>query len=274
MPDDPGEPEHRTAGVRRRLPSAAPRWREHPRRSRGRSAARARRATDAARAARDRGRGGRPRCPWPTARRWPESASSRARARAAPRPPTRCANERKNSPTTPVSRPSGAKTTTVVRVEPATGPKISSVPCRMTSAGGSVRMECEPPLDILDHHDGIVDDDSDGDRESAEAHQVERVAREGEAEQRDGDGERAATAPRRAWCATRRGRGAGPAPRARRRAAWRRARSCIESRTSAAWSYTDWSTDAGRQQRCGSSPSSPGPRPAAGAYCRSAGGRC
>ena len=47
------------------------------------------------------------------------------------------ANERKNSPTTPVRSPSGAKTTTVVRVEPATGPRISSVPVRTTSAGGS-----------------------------------------------------------------------------------------------------------------------------------------
>ena len=73
----------------------------------------------------------------PTAPPPPGSASSPARARAAPRPPARCANERKNSPTTPVSSPSGAKTTTVVRVEPATGPRISSVPVRTTSAGGS-----------------------------------------------------------------------------------------------------------------------------------------
>ena len=39
---------------------------------------------------------------------------------------------------------------------------------------GLVRMEGESPLDILDNHDGIVDDDSDGDREAAQAHQVER----------------------------------------------------------------------------------------------------
>ena len=100
------------------------------------------------------------------------------------------ANERKNSPTTPERRPRGAKTTTVGeggarnRAEDLVGPLPDD------GGGGLVRMEGESPLDILDDHDGIVDDDSDGDREAAQAHQVERSSREGDAQERDGDGER------------------------------------------------------------------------------------
>ena len=160
------------------------------------------------------------------------------------------ANERKNSPTTPVRRPSGAKTTTVVSVEPATGPKISSVPLRHHLRRRLIRMQRQPPLDVLHHDHRVVDDDADRHGEPAQAHQVERVAGEREAEQRDRDGERQAERGRGAWCATRPGRAAAPAPRARRRAASRRARCRIESRTSAAWSYTDSSrTPAGSSGR-------------------------
>jgi hypothetical protein len=55
-----------------------------------------------------------------------------------------------------------------------------------------VWMQCQPPLDVLDHDDRVVDDDADGHGEAAQAHEIERVAREGQAEQRDRDREREA----------------------------------------------------------------------------------
>ena len=48
----------------------------------------------------------------------------------------------------------------------------------------------EPPLDVLDDDHGIVNDDPDGDREPAQAHQVERISGEHQTEQCDGDRQR------------------------------------------------------------------------------------
>ena len=79
---------------------------------------------------------------------------------------------RKNCPTTPDSRPSGANTTTVVSVELTTGAISSAI----ASATARRRPVLHAAMDVLDDDDRVVDDEADGDREAAHRHEVDRLA--------------------------------------------------------------------------------------------------
>ena len=81
---------------------------------------------------------------------------------------------RKNWPTTPDSRPSGANTTTVVSVELTTGAMSSAIASRDRRR----RSLLHAAMDVLDHDNRIVDDQADRDREAAHRHQVDRLAEE------------------------------------------------------------------------------------------------
>ena len=81
---------------------------------------------------------------------------------------------RKNCPTTPDSRPSGANTTTVVSVELTTGAVKSAI----ASATGARRAFLHAPMDALHDDDRIVDDEADRHGEPAHRHQVDRLAEE------------------------------------------------------------------------------------------------
>ena len=83
-------------------------------------------------------------------------------------------NDWKNWPTTPRTNASGRKTKIVVRVEPMTAPLISLL---ATSTAASPGLPLgQVPRDVLDHHDGVVDDQPDGHRQAPQRHQVQRVA--------------------------------------------------------------------------------------------------
>ena len=93
----------------------------------------------------------------------------------------------KKSPTTPESSPSGAKTTTVVSVDPTIG--------RDELAGGGFdRVGAaalgQAPMDVLDDDHGVVDDQADGDGHAAHRHQVDRLAEQPHEEERADDGQR------------------------------------------------------------------------------------
>ena len=80
-------------------------------------------------------------------------------------------SDRKNCPTTPDSRPRGAKTTTVVSVELTIGA------VRAARASATRRAGSGPgaAMHALDDHDGVVDHESDGDGEPAHRHEVDRL---------------------------------------------------------------------------------------------------
>ena len=84
------------------------------------------------------------------------------------------ASARKKLPVTPVTAISGRKTTTGVIVEPTRGRVISAerLAYRLHACLAGVAMQ----HDVFDHHDGVVDHQADGGRQSAERHQVEALA--------------------------------------------------------------------------------------------------
>ena len=56
----------------------------------------------------------------------------------------------------------GTKTESSTRVMAMIGAVISSIACLVASAGVSSGCSSITALDVLDHHDGVVDDDADG----------------------------------------------------------------------------------------------------------------
>ena len=94
---------------------------------------------------------------------------------------------RKNCPTTPDSRPSGAKTTTVVSVELTTG--AVSIGERVGDRR-ALAPSVHAAMDALDHHDRVVDDEADGHGEAAHRHEVDRLAEQAHDGERREHGER------------------------------------------------------------------------------------
>ncbi len=80
----------------------------------------------------------------------------------------------KNCPSTPVSSPSGRKTTTVVIVDVVTGQISSCTASRIAIARSWLQVRV--PDDVLGDHDRVVDHEADRDRHRAERHQVERLS--------------------------------------------------------------------------------------------------
>jgi len=62
--------------------------------------------------------------------------------------------------------------------------------CALERSPGRRLAHREVALDVLDHHDGVVDQPPDRERDAAERHEVERFARGVEAEERDPDRQR------------------------------------------------------------------------------------
>ena len=79
----------------------------------------------------------------------------------------------KNAPVTPERNASGTKITMVAADDPTSGRRNSpaaathALPCRCSPPA------VQPPLDVLDHHDRVVDDQADGRRHAAQGHDVE-----------------------------------------------------------------------------------------------------
>ena len=110
----------------------------------------------------------------------------------------------KNWPTTPRTNARGRKTRIVVSVEPMTAPLISLL-ARSTASSPGLALG-EVPRDVLDHDHRVIDDQPDGDRQPAQGHQVERVAREVEEDEADGEAQAESRGPRSALpgCSSRR----------------------------------------------------------------------
>ena len=100
--------------------------------------------------------------------------------------PTVMASARKNVPVTPVIVISGMKTTIGRngRSDQRNGDLAQRAANRFAAALSGIAMQ----HDILDDHDGVVDDETDGGGETAERHQVEAFAEEAQDDERDGDG--------------------------------------------------------------------------------------
>ena len=120
--------------------------------------------------------------------------------------PTVIARARKNTPVTPVIAIRGTKTTMGVMVENTSGTRdfLQRAANGLQPALASVAVQ----RDVLDHHDGIVDHQSHGRRQSAQSHQVETLAQQLEGDERDQHGRPGSPAPRRSTCPSR----AGTAP--------------------------------------------------------------
>ena len=85
------------------------------------------------------------------------------------------ASARKKLPVTPVTETSGRKTTTGVIVEPTSGTAISRKARRAAWRESRLQSRCRN--DVLDHHDRVVDHQSNRGRQAAQRHQVEAFAR-------------------------------------------------------------------------------------------------
>ena len=68
----------------------------------------------------------------------------------------------------------GTKTMQMQSVETNAGIAICCAPSRI--AGSSVLALLEVPVDVLDRHRRVVDQDADREREAAERHDVDRLA--------------------------------------------------------------------------------------------------
>ena len=78
----------------------------------------------------------------------------------------------------------GTKTDSSTRVMAMIGAVISLIACLVASARGQLGVFLHHPLDILDHHDGVVDDDADGQHHAEQRDGVGAVAHG----QQDGEG--------------------------------------------------------------------------------------
>ena len=75
----------------------------------------------------------------------------------------------------PPTKPSGRKTATVVRVLLVMAPATSRVPDQHGVADGLAPGPV--PVDVLEHHDGVVDHAADGHRQAAQRDDVDGQAR-------------------------------------------------------------------------------------------------
>ncbi len=85
-------------------------------------------------------------------------------------------NWRKNCPMTPFMKTTGMKIATTASVAASAAKVISPVPSR--AARDPVLPLLGVPEDVLQHHDRVVDDDADGEREPEQGEGVEREAEE------------------------------------------------------------------------------------------------
>ena len=76
----------------------------------------------------------------------------------------------------PCSRNTGTKTMQMHSVDRNVGTPTSLAPVTMACCSGS--FIADVALDVLDHHRAVVDQDADREREAAERHGVERLARQ------------------------------------------------------------------------------------------------
>ena len=106
------------------------------------------------------------------------TASGRARrtrtATRAPRSAIVSANGLNHCPATPPMKAIGTNTTTIENVVAATARPISSVPS--CAAREVVLPHLDVPHDVLAHHDRVVDQDADRQRQAEQRHRVEREA--------------------------------------------------------------------------------------------------
>ena len=89
--------------------------------------------------------------------------------------PTVMPNWKKNRPMMPPMKATGTNTAMIVNVVAITARPISAVASR--AAVIVIRAHVHVPDDVLPHHDGVVDQQADGERESHQRQDVQREAR-------------------------------------------------------------------------------------------------
>ena len=86
------------------------------------------------------------------------------------------ANWRNSSPEMPGMKATGTNTDSSTSVMAMIGAVISRIACLVASAGRELRMLLHHALDVLDHHDGVVDHDADRQHDGEQRHRVGRIA--------------------------------------------------------------------------------------------------
>ena len=81
-------------------------------------------------------------------------------------------NSKKNLPTMPFMNATGTNTATMDNVVAMTARPISEEPSREACIGGSPFLH--PAVDVLEHHDGVVDQNADREGQSEHGHDVQR----------------------------------------------------------------------------------------------------
>jgi hypothetical protein len=79
-------------------------------------------------------------------------------------------------PISPLTKAIGSSAAITVSVARMVGPPTSSTAAGMISRSGLPGSSCLVAVDVLDHHDGVVDQDADGEDQREQAHAVEREA--------------------------------------------------------------------------------------------------
>ena len=100
--------------------------------------------------------------------------------------PSVMARARKKNPGIPVSRIRGRKTTTLAAVEAISGLAMRPVARMIAGPPFGARRLRQLAGDRFDHDDDLVDDETDGNRKAADAHQIERHS--GALDHQDGHG--------------------------------------------------------------------------------------
>ena len=112
-------------------------------------------------------------------RRTPHSAGESVSALIADRnieTATVTANCRNSSPEMPGMNATGTKTDSSTRVIAMIGAVISRHRQLGGLAGRELRMLLHHAFDVLDHHDGVIDHDADGEHHGQQRHRVGRIA--------------------------------------------------------------------------------------------------
>ncbi len=92
-------------------------------------------------------------------------------------------------PIRPLTKAIGSSAAITVRVARMVGPPTSSTAPGMSSRQRPVRVQRLVAVDVLDHHDGVVHQDADGEDQREQRHAVEREAPGPGGEQRHGQGQ-------------------------------------------------------------------------------------
>ena len=82
------------------------------------------------------------------------------------------ANWRNNWPEIPGMKAIGTNTESSTRVMAMIGAVICRIASLVASAGDHLRVLFHHPLDVLDHHDGVVDDDADRQHQRQQRHRI------------------------------------------------------------------------------------------------------